>query len=158
MNCAATGTMARKELVMTFEETLRDRISKSPYSSKERNTLKLVLGEFQQKAASGNVTEEMAHSIVKKIIKGNEETLGYLSQDDIRRNEYLEENEILAELLPRYLTVDQIRESLLTAGIDVTSMSNEGQATGKAMQHFKATNSPVEGQTVKEVVRSMRSA
>jgi len=147
-----------EEVIMTFEEMLRDRIAKSPYASRERNTLKLVLGDLQQKAASGNVTDEVAHAIVKKIIKGNEETLGYLSQDDVRRGEHLDENEILSGLLPKYLTADQIRESLVAAGIDVKSIPNEGQATGKAMQHFKTNNSPVEGQTVKEVVRSMRIA
>jgi len=143
---------------MTFEEMLRDRIAKCPYGSSERNLLKVVLGDLQQKSASGKVTEEIAHAVVKKIIKGNEESMGYLSEGDLRRAQYLNENEILSGLLPKYLTADQIRESLTTAGIDVSSMPNEGQATGRAMQHFKATNSPVEGQTVKEVVQAIRKS
>lgn len=142
---------------MSFEEMLRDRIAKSPYGSAERNLLKVVLGDLQQKV-TGSVTDEVAHAVVKKIIKGNDESLGYLPQGDARRAQYLAENEILADLLPKYLTADQIRESLEAAGIDVKSMPNEGQATGKAMQHFKAKNAPVEGQTVKEVVQAIRKS
>ena len=128
--------------------------------------MKLVLGDFQQAAAkvnSGNVSDEAAHAIVKKIIQGNTDSLVYLPVGDSRRDQYIRENELLAELLPQYWTAAQISQSLEEAGVDVkltdpnlTTEANEGKATGKAMKHLKSINAPVEGQTVKDVVLSMR--
>ena len=149
---------------MAFEENLRSKISASPYSSPERNVFKVVLGEIQQKSASGKISDEACFSIVKKMMKGNEEVLtmkdshGFLrlSETDERRQQYIEENAILSELLPKYWDISQILNSLTEAQIDVKSEINEGKATGKAMAHLKSINAPVEGQTVKEAVQQMR--
>lgn len=140
---------------MTFEENLRERIKKSPINSVERTVLKVVLGEIQQKSASKAITEEQCHSIVKGMVASNKENLGFLQSSDPRYDKYVEENDVLNELLPKYLTVDQITERLTASGIDFKAVS-EGQATGKAMQFFKAQNAPVEGQTVKQVVAELR--
>jgi len=148
---------------MAFEESLRQRISGFPYGSPERNLLKLVLGELQQKAT---VTDEIAHSIVKKIINGNEEVMAMvdgdgkllLAEDDSRRAQYTRENELLAELLPKYLTVAQIRQSLEISGIDLKSDEKDGKAIGKAIEHFNKLAFPFEGQTVKDVVVEMRNS
>lgn len=142
---------------MTFEETIRDRIKKSSYPSVERDVLKVVLGDLQQKASGGKVTDEIGHGIVKKMVQSNKENLQHLETADLRYVKYVEENEVLESLLPQYLTKEQIMLSLTTAGIDVKSMG-EGPATGKAMKHFKDLNAPIEGLTVKEVVLEMRKS
>ena len=151
---------------MSFEENLRAKITGFPYGSPERNLMKLVLGDFQQgvaKAPTGTISDEAAHAIVKKIIQGNTDSLGYLPAGDSRRDQYIRENELLTELLPQYWTAAQIRQSLEEAGVDVkstdphlTTEANEGKATGKAMKHLKSINAPIEGQTVKDVVMEMR--
>lgn len=192
---------------MTFETVLREKIAKAGFGSDERTLLKVVLGDIQQKSATGKVTDEVCHGIVKKMIESNKQNLDYLTDShlkslvkkdkydeavilakesanasdrlgslsaalvqlgfvkseqltpsDYRYQKFQEENQILVELLPQYMTPDQIRKSLIDAGVDVKSQQNDGQATGKAMAHFKSTNAPVEGQTVKEVVLAMRKS
>ena len=61
---------------MSYEEQIRDRMSKAPHGSTEREILKVVLGEVQQKSALGQFTEEMGHAIVKKMMKANEASAG----------------------------------------------------------------------------------
>jgi len=141
---------------MTFEEQLREKIKAAPFGSSEKNVLKLVLGELQQEM--GNVTDERGHSIVKKLITSNEECLGHLDQTDPRYAGLVAENEMLQSLLPQYWSEDQIRARLEADGVDVTSFSNEGQATGAAMKHLKGLGAPVEGGTVKSVVAAIRAS
>jgi len=141
---------------MSYEQQIRERMSKAPHGSTERNLLKVVLGEVQQKSAMGEFTEEMGLAIVKKMMKANEETLPHLSETDSRRAKLLEENKVLTTLLPQYWTAGQIRERLQADGVNVQGAKNDGQAIGMAMQHLKKINAPVEGQTVKEAVAEMR--
>ena len=141
---------------MSYEEQIRDRMSKAPHGSAEKNILKVVLGEVQQKSANAPFTEEMGQAIVKKMMKANEETIPHLSETDPRRAKLLEENKILTSLLPQYWTAGQIRERLQADGVNLQGAKNDGQAIGMAMQHLKKINAPVEGQTVKEAVAEMR--
>jgi uncharacterized protein len=141
---------------MSYEQQIRDRMSKAPHGSTEKSLLKVVLGEVQQKSALGEFTEEMGLAIVKKMMKANEETIPHMSEADSRRAKLLEENKVLASLLPQYWTAGQIRERLQADGVNVQSAKNDGQAIGMAMQHLKKINAPVEGQTVKEAVAEMR--
>lgn len=144
---------------MSFEQTVRDRISKAPYGSTEKNILKVVLGDIQLKAAGGTITDEAGHAIVKKLVKGNEETLGHLKGEDPRRAQYLGENAVLSSLLPTYLTADQVTAELTSAGLveQVKAAKNEGQATGVAMKHLKGKGLAVEGDEVKKAVTALRS-
>lgn len=144
---------------MSFEQTVRDRIAKAPFRSREKDILKVVLGDIQQKAAGGTITEEQGHALVKKLVKGNEETLGHLKADDARRPQYVEENAILATLLPSYLTAEQVTAELTSAGVveQVKAAKNEGQATGVAMKHLKGKGLAVEGDEVKKAVTALRS-
>jgi hypothetical protein len=144
---------------MSFEQSLRDRINKAPFRSREKDLLKVVLGEVQQKSAGGKVTDEQGLAIVKKMAKANEETLGLLGAEDKRREQYEEENAILQSLLPNYLTVEQIVQRLTEGGLadEIKTAKNEGQATGIAMKKLKADNAPVEGDTVKQAVVKLRS-
>lgn len=142
---------------MAFEQELRDKINGFPHGSADRNLLKVVLGDWQQKAASGKVTDEIGHAVVKKIIVGNTENLGYLPEGDPRRATLLHENEVLATLLPSYWSGDQISQCLVEGGVDLHS-GNEGQATGRAMKFLKEQNALVEGGTVKDVVIGLRKS
>lgn len=139
---------------MAFEQMLREKINSSPFGSKERNLLKVVLGEWQQKTAIGKTTDELGQSIVKKMIKANEENIGLLALADERRDDFVVENKVLAELLPQYLSAAQITAAL--AEVDLKTPASEGAAVGLAMQHLKKLNANVEGQTVKKVVAEIR--
>src|SRR4051812_34271499 len=102
---------------MSFEQMLRAKIAKAPFKSTEKEVLKVVLGEWQLKAATGKVTDELGFGLVKKMIKANDENLLYLGLTDPRRAKYNEENRFLNDLLPEYLTVEQVLATL--AEVDV---------------------------------------
>lgn len=146
---------------MSFEQTLRDRISKAPFRSKEKDLLKVVLGDVQQKSASGKVSDEQGLGIVKSMIKNNvEKVLVHLKEDDPRHAVIVEENKILASLLPTYLTVDEVKELLAkydSMVSDLKAAKSEGQATGIAMKYLKSVNAQVEGDTVKQAVQQLRA-
>lgn len=148
---------------MSFETTIRDRIRKTMVSadreksSKEREILKVVLGEFQQKSASGKATDELGHSIVKTMLKNNVEgVLAVLPADDVRRGDIERENVVLESLLPRYLTAEEIETSLADVTEQIRAAKSEGQATGVAMKALKAAAANVEGDAVRQVVIKIR--
>jgi uncharacterized protein YqeY len=145
---------------MTFEQKIRDRISKVPFKSKEKEILKVVLGEVQQKSNMGSFSEESGISMVKSMIKNNiEKVLIYMSADDPRRAPLEEENRVLTSLLPAYLTKDEVRAKLneVNLGVAFKDMKNEGMAVGAAMKFFKSLNLAVEGDVVKQVVQELRA-
>ncbi len=140
-----------------FEQELRKKINETPHGSPARNLLKVVLGEWQQKTATALGTDEMGFNLVRKMVAGNEECLTHLAEDDPRHAKALEENVLLQQLLPAFLTADQIKTALLEAGIDVKSARGEGPAMGLVMKHFKGKGQAVEGDTVKKVVQELRA-
>lgn len=141
---------------MSFEDKIRQRISQSSMGSVERDVLKLILGECQQQIKG--VTEEQANNIVKKMIKSNEECLIHLAEGDVRVIRLKEENEILSSLLPQYWTVGQIKDRLVADGINLNSVSSDGQAMGLVMKHLKQIDAPVEGNTVKQAISELRGS
>lgn len=142
---------------MAFEETIRSRIAAAPQKSREKDLFKLVLGEVQQKPTA--VTEEQGHSIVKTIINSNKSTLGLMGVEDPRRAQLEEENVILGSLLPTYLTTEQIATKIAELGLAnaVIAAEKEERAMGVVMPAFKRLKLSVEGDTVKEVIRTLRS-
>lgn len=153
---------------MSFEQTLRDKISKAPFRSKEKELFKVVLGTIQQKASSGKVTDEQGIAIVKAMVGTNNEMLfGNPSKNlkpifvegDPRRLPIEEENRVLSQLLPTYLTAEQIETSLSGANLveEIKNAKGEPSAMGLAMKHFKATDAKVEGDTVKLVIQKLRA-
>ena len=141
---------------MSYEAQIRERMSKAPHGSTEKELLKVLLGEVQQKSNIGQFTDEMGLAIVKKMMKANEETIPHLSETDARRAKLLDENKVLTSLLPQYWSAGQIRERLQADGLNLQGAKNDGQAIGMAMGHLKKINAPVEGQTVKEAVAELR--
>jgi uncharacterized protein YqeY len=138
-----------------FEEKIRKDLAAIPFSDKEhRNILKVVLGEIQRKPVGGKVTEEMAHNVVKGMIKSNEEMIHYFAADNPRCLECERENAILRAILPAYLSEDAIRSALQS--VDIQSAKGDGQAVGMAMKYFKESGLSIEGETVKKVVLAMR--
>lgn len=144
---------------MTLEKKIRDKITEKGFSSDEGKFLRVVLGEVQLEQNRPGFKEEKSLGVIKKMIAGNNETLGYLTKDDSRFGALEAENELLQQFLPSYLSEDEIEESIKAAGVDseIVSAGNEGQAMGLAMKHFKMAGLVVEGGTVKSVVERLRS-
>ena len=144
---------------MAFEADLRNKISAAPFGSVEKNILKVVLGEFQLKATLASVTDEAAYGIVKKLIKGNEETIARMSDTDSRKQGLISENKIMVTLLPQYLSEVEIRQYLESGGLfgEIRGAKNEGVGIGMASKYLKTLNKPFENETVRKVIVSLRA-
>ena len=123
-----------------------------------RDVLRLALGEIQTAEArkSAPATEEEAVAALRKLIKSNEETLG-LTTDDGRASTLRREIEVLSALLPKQLTVDEIVANLAPEHEAIKAAKNDGQATGIAMKHLKASGAAVSGNDVGAAVKKIRS-
>jgi uncharacterized protein len=125
-----------------------------------RDVLRLALGEIQTAEARKNqpVTEDEAAAALRKLIKSNEETLAALPEGDARIAGLKREIEVLAALAPAQLTVDQIVEALAAQVDAIKAAAADGQATGIAMKHLKASGADVKGTDVGLAVKRIRTS
>lgn len=123
----------------------------------EKEILRVALGEIQTEEARGTEADDaLATRILKKLIKSNRETLE--SATDAEQRAALEgEIAILQELLPRSLSVDEIAAALAPVVNGIRGAGNDGQATGIAMKHLKASGAEVDGKDVAQAVRNLRT-
>jgi uncharacterized protein len=122
-----------------------------------REVLRVALGEMQTlEARTGSLSDAEAASIVRKLIKSNDETMA-ATCDEGARTTLRRENEVLRGLLPATLGVDQIVEALAGVAAAVRAAPNDGAATGVAMKALKAASAEVTGKDVSEAVRRLRS-
>lgn len=121
-----------------------------------RDILRLALGEIQTAEArkSAPVTDEEASAAVRKLIKSNEETMGLSTGDAVTALK--KEIEILAALLPKQLSVDDIVTALTPVKDAIVLAKADGQATGVAMKHLKTTGANVNGNDVGAAVKKIR--
>lgn len=122
-----------------------------------RDVLRLALGELQMGEARKNapLTEDEATAVVRKLVKSNEETLA-LTSDEGRASALRRELEVLTALLPASLTPDQIVEMLASQREAIRAAKSDGQATGVAMKHLKASGANASGADVTVAVKRLR--
>jgi uncharacterized protein YqeY len=123
-----------------------------------RDVLRLALGEIQTAEARKNapLAEEDAAAALRKLIKSNEETLAALASGDERIATLKREVEVLVSFLPAQLTPAQIAEALAGQAAAIKAAGSDGQATGIAMKHLKATGAAVNGADVTTAVKLLR--
>lgn len=123
-----------------------------------RDVLRLALGEIQTAEARKNAKlgEEDAAAALRKLIKSNEETLGALVAGDERIAALKREIEVLASLLPAQMNAAQIVAALAGQVDAIKAAGNDGQATGIAMKHLKASGASVSGAEVTAAVKQIR--
>lgn len=123
-----------------------------------RDVLRLALSEVQAAEARKNapMPDDEAVSVVRKLIKSNEETIA-LTTDSERAEVLRKEIGALSALLPKQLSVDEIVEALAPQRDALKAAANDGQATGIAMKHLKASGASVSGNDVGAAVKRIRS-
>ncbi len=122
-----------------------------------RDILKVILGELQaHESRSGSLSDEQGQGIIRKLMKSNEETLG-LTKDPAAADKLRRENETLAALLPRTMSVEEIVAALGPVADAVKGAGNDGQATGVAMKHLKSQGATAQGNDVAQAVKRLRS-
>ncbi len=124
-----------------------------------RNILGLAVGEIQTAEARANraLGDEEAIAVVRKLLKSNEETLALTASDDARGPALRREIEVLASLLPKSMSVEQIAETLSTVADAIRAAKSDGQAMGVAMKHLKAAGAVVAAPDVQQAVKRVRS-
>jgi uncharacterized protein len=125
----------------------------------EKEILRVAVGEITTEAAreGRKGDDEEARAIVKKLIKSNDESLATDLAPD-KRAALTEENRILSAFLPKSLGVEDIVSALSAVADAVKAAGSEGQATGVAMKHLKASGANVNGKDVAEAVKRLRGA
>lgn len=97
-------------------------------------------------ARNGKVNEQEIENIVLKFIKNNNETIAIISRP------YIEENQYMESLIPKFLTKDEIKAALANA--DVLG-KNAGQATGIAVKYLKDLGLKAQGKDVSEAIKEI---
>lgn len=124
----------------------------------EKEILRVAVGEITTDAArpgrKGN--DEEAQAILRKLIKSNDESLESVS-DPEQRAKLDRENAVLRALLPRALGEDELVEVLGAVADAVRAAGNDGQATGLAMKHLKASGIVADGKLVGAAVKRLRA-
>jgi uncharacterized protein YqeY len=122
-----------------------------------KDVLRVALGEIQtqEHRANAPLNDEDAVAVVRKLVKSNEETIASSSGD--RAATLKRENEILAELLPKRMTVDEIVAALAPQRDAIRAAKSDGQATGVAMKHLKATGASFDGSDAAEAAKRIRA-
>ena len=124
----------------------------------EKEILRVAVGEITTEAAreGRKGDDDESRAILRKLIKSNDESLAS-GPDAERRKNLEEENRILSAYLPKVLDVDAIVAALAPVHDAIRSAGNDGQATGVAMKHLKATGASVGGKDVAEAVKRVRA-
>ncbi len=144
-------------------DTLKDHITRAVKAKDDvaRDVLRLVLGEAQTaEARSGRpLSDEEVAGIVRKLVKSNEETLAAAAAagDEPRAAALRHEIALLSALLPKGLSVEEIVAALAPQADALRAAKSDGQATGMAIKHLKASGAVVDGTDVAAAVRSIRS-
>jgi len=124
----------------------------------EKEILRVAVGEITTEAAreGRKGDDDESRAILRKLIKSNDESLAS-GLDGERRQILEEETRILASFLPQSLDVDAIVAALAPVREAIRSAGNDGQATGVAMKHLKASGASVGGKDVAEAVKRLRA-
>ncbi|MEM7626717.1 MAG: GatB/YqeY domain-containing protein [Planctomycetota bacterium] len=142
-------------LIDTIKSQIKDAMRAKDTAT--RDLLKVVLGDLQlnETRKGSALTDEEAQKDVKKVIKGNRETIAAVNDPEVvQRMEW--EISVLEKLLPQTLSVDEIVAALGPVAEDIKAAGNDGQATGVAMKHLRPTGAVVEGKDVAAAVRQIR--
>lgn len=123
-----------------------------------KEILRVALGELSMavERAGGTLGDEAVHTILRKLVKSNQDTLA-LTTDPAQQETLRKEVAVLEGLLPKSLGPDEIVALLAPVRDAVRAAANDGQATGVAMKHLKTTGATVQGKDVGDAVRRIRA-
>lgn len=122
----------------------------------EKEILRVAIGEIETAASRVETfDDEAARGVVRKLVKSNEETLG-LEADAEKKAVLVREIDVLRGFLPKDLGADELVPLLEPVRDAIRAAGNDGQATGVAMKHLKATGVVAQGKAVGEAVKRLR--
>lgn len=124
--------------------------------SVKKSILEVLIGEVQLTESRTNKTlqENEIFSIIRKLIKSNEESLNSTDNDSVKEKLNLE-NKILSSYLPKTLTKDEILVKINESGVDIHA-EKEGAVLGQVMKYFKTNNIQALNEEVVALVKELR--
>lgn len=141
-------------------EEIRKRVRKAMKAGDvvAKGIFRVALGEVQsEETRTGrSLDDEQVAAILRKLVKSNDEVLA-VGPSDEQRTKIERENVLLGELLPQTLSEDEIIAALEPVLETVRAARSDGQATGIAMKHLRASGAVVTGRDVAGAVRALRS-
>lgn len=147
--------------VMTLVETLRARALTAMKAKDSVATTIYRLAQSEVQALEARLarplTEDEGFGALRKLVKSNEETLAASSGDAEKSATLKREIELLNDLLPKGLSPAQIEAALAPVADAIKAAANDGQATGVAMKHLKASGATVAGTDVAVAVKALRA-
>jgi uncharacterized protein YqeY len=150
---------------MNLKETVRARFeeAKRSGSREEKDLLSVILGDIATaEARSGkDIADADVEKLLRKMVESNTESVNQLKShgrgDDPRLAVLEREITCLKTLLPQTLDAAAIVQALAPVRADIVAAKNDGQATGVAMKHLKATGLKALGQDVSTAVQAIRT-
>ncbi len=150
-----------------FVEKLKEKIlaATKARSSSELSILKLALGEIQTAEArrkTNPLTQDECFVIIRKIVKSNDDSIASLEkfmQDgfaDPRIDLLRIENSILSNLLPKVLSLDEVRIILKEDIESIKDARSDGQAMGIAMKLIKTAQVQANAADVGKLLMEIR--
>jgi uncharacterized protein YqeY len=128
--------------------------------AQKTSILRTLISEIERQPACGTADAQrrLEFAVVRKLIEGNSETLKHLPVEDARHAALTWENEFLSALLPKTLSVAEVKAMLLGAhNLEaIKTAKSDGQATGEAMKYLKGQSAEVQGQDVQAAVKEIR--
>lgn len=121
----------------------------------ELSILQVIIGETSMiEGRQGQISKEQIEKVIRKLITSNKEVLGLSIAEDAK-NKLVKENDYMEALLPKSLSVMEIKNVLRDLGLE--KFEKEGHAIGLAMKHCKQNNLVVSGEDVSKAVKELRS-
>lgn len=152
LGASSRAVMLRDEI----QQRLRAGIKNG--NTTEREILRVVFGELQTVEAregQGEISDEKARAVVRKLMKSVTETLS-LTESSAARVSLEAELAVLQSLVPSGLDVDQLIAALTPVTDAIKSAPNDGAATGIAMRALKSSQTEASGKDVAEAVKRIR--
>jgi len=145
--------MLKDEIARRIKQAMKDG------NTVEKEVLRVALGDIQTGEAregGANGGDEAALAVVRKLVKSITETAAQ-TQNPAEKATLHEEIAVLATLLPKALTLDEIVVKLEPSRADLQKAPSDGAATGVAMKALKALGLDANGKDVTEAVKRLRT-
>lgn len=140
-------------------ETLRMDLKTAMKSNEQvkKDILRLTISEIEAfKLRTGKCEDPDCFKVIEKLITSNKETLALIEAGTEKAQKLTQESAILGEYLPRKLTKEQIKSTLIELNVLVDA-PDVGRAIGAAMKFFKSEKLAVASEDVTEVVKEMKT-
>jgi uncharacterized protein YqeY len=143
-------------------ETIKQRMKQAMLEKDKvtRDILRVAVGELQTaEARGGELGDDQAEKIIRKLVKSNQETLTMIGDDAAKAEQAIQlrrELDVLENVLPRTLSLSDVEAALAPVSEQIRAAAGDGPATGVAMKFLKGEGSTVDGRTVSEAVRNIR--